>query len=189
MYVLKKRFNSKIRAAVLMLKNVIWRIFSSFLTWFRNYKTDTKQRYNDRCINNVCIFNYNPVLNEIIIRAYTRYKTILFKFTTTGSFLSASSISYRRYMLQCYVILLMIFCIETFYFPVRCHRSCWIENIDSFDGCLLGFSAVKSGGSLPTFQRSLLPSSSGRCVARLHGATNQKTAIFVLTAVRTSNPT
>jgi hypothetical protein len=30
------------------------------------------------------------------------------------------------------------------------------------DGCLLGKSAMLSGRSLPTFQRSLLPSSSGR---------------------------
>jgi hypothetical protein len=32
------------------------------------------------------------------------------------------------------------------------------------NGCLLGCSAVQSGGSLPTFQRSLLPPSSGRWV-------------------------
>jgi hypothetical protein len=34
------------------------------------------------------------------------------------------------------------------------------------DGCVLGCSAVKSGRSLPTFQRSLLPPSSGRWVSR-----------------------
>jgi hypothetical protein len=39
------------------------------------------------------------------------------------------------------------------------------------DGCLLGCSAVYSGRSLPTFQRSLLPPS-------LHGAITKKTAIF-----------
>jgi hypothetical protein len=70
------------------------------------------------------------------------------------------------------------------------------------DGCLLGCSAGESRRSLPTFQRSLLSPSSGRWwwrqrgplkrwlpSTRLHGASNQKTAIFVLTAMRTSNPT
>jgi hypothetical protein len=46
------------------------------------------------------------------------------------------------------------------------------------DGSLLGCSAMSSGRSLSTFQRSLL----------LHGTTTQNIAIFVLTAMRTSNP-
>jgi hypothetical protein len=43
------------------------------------------------------------------------------------------------------------------------------------DGCLLSCSAVLSGRSLPTFQRSLLPPSLGQLP-------------FVLATVRTSNP-
>jgi hypothetical protein len=42
---------------------------------------------------------------------------------------------------------------------------------------LLGLCAKHSGRGLPTFQK-----------CRLSGATAQKTAIFILAAVRTSNP-
>jgi hypothetical protein len=58
--------------------------------------------------------------------------------------------------------------------------------VTSDDGCLLGSSGVYTGMSLPTFQKSVLPPSSGRCGGIPHGATTQKTAIFALTAVRTS---
>jgi hypothetical protein len=54
---------------------------------------------------------------------------------------------------------------------------------------LLVCSVVQAEVSFPTFQRFLLPPLWGRREAHtsLHGATTQKTAIFVLTAVRTSN--
>jgi hypothetical protein len=64
-------------------------------------------------------------------------------------------------------------------------------------GCLLGSSsAVWSGRSLPTFQRNKLPPSwrwvplkHRKTSTRLHCAATQKTVIFILAAVRTSNPT
>jgi hypothetical protein len=54
-------------------------------------------------------------------------------------------------------------------------------------GCRLGCSVVWTGVSLPTFQRSVLPPSSGRKVllkrqwtsTRLHGAITQNSAIFI----------
>jgi hypothetical protein len=48
---------------------------------------------------------------------------------------------------------------------------------------------VVSGTSLPTFQKCLLPPSSGNeCTSTsLHGATSQKTVIFILAAMRTWN--
>jgi hypothetical protein len=67
-----------------------------------------------------------------------------------------------------------------------------VNEMFSEDGCLLGCSAVYSGRSLQTFQRSLLPPSSGRwgrwwrlqaplnrqyTSIRLYGATIQQTAI------------
>jgi hypothetical protein len=43
------------------------------------------------------------------------------------------------------------------------NRRIWGSHAGEYeDGCLLGCSAVLSGRSLPTFQRSLLPPSSGR---------------------------
>jgi hypothetical protein len=54
------------------------------------------------------------------------------------------------------------------------------NKLSNEDSRLLGCSAVYSGRSLPTFQRSLLP--------HRPDDGGQKTAIFVLIAVRTSNP-
>jgi hypothetical protein len=73
------------------------------------------------------------------------------------------------------------------------------KQANSKEDCILGYCAVWSGRSLPTFQRCLLPPSSGRwgLIAstsetsvnfyQTHGATSQKTAIFILAAVRTWN--
>jgi hypothetical protein len=75
-----------------------------------------------------------------------------------------------------------------------------ISNIFSDeDGCLLGYCTVQFDRYWPTFQRNLLPPSTGwwqrqyaplkrRSIStRLHGTTSQKTAIFILIAIRTWN--
>jgi hypothetical protein len=59
------------------------------------------------------------------------------------------------------------------------------------DDYLLGCSGVQSRRNWPTIQRCLLPTSSERWLkrrstsTRLHGATSQKTVIFILAAVIT----
>jgi hypothetical protein len=70
---------------------------------------------------------------------------------------------------------------------------CWWIHFK--DGCIQGCCAVYSGRSVPTFRRCLLPPSSGQSSSSKHlwnvdklqpgGATTQKTAVFILDAVRT----
>jgi hypothetical protein len=66
-----------------------------------------------------------------------------------------------------------------------------INSLDMYINCLLVCCTVYSGRRLPTFQRCLLHPSSGRfwTSTRLHGATSQKTVIFILAAVRIWNLT
>jgi hypothetical protein len=57
------------------------------------------------------------------------------------------------------------------------------------DGCLLGYSACCKDDSSSWWWRQQRALKRWQTSTRQHGATNQKTAIFILTAVRTSNLT
>jgi hypothetical protein len=59
------------------------------------------------------------------------------------------------------------------------------------DGCLLGCSAVKSGRSISTFQRSLLPLSSGRSgliALMMETANTSETLVYFYQTTRRYNP-